>query len=227
MDTMKCGHQELVLANRDIVLDEDGKRSLITRRVTLESGLSKVPKVSEKAFKKFMQLKTTRPEPLHDFGSGKLAYIYKTHLESIFYEYMIGIDPGVLTGYAKVQNGKLTCLSTPNQIKAQKLVLESHQNATQEGKRLKVLVEDARLRTWFGSSGKEKFQGAGDIKRQCAQWEEFCIHHGIDYVMVKPGVNRTKVAPETFKKITGWKQRCSNHARDAAMMVFGRTHYFG
>jgi hypothetical protein len=37
-----------------------------------------------------------------------------------------------------------------------------------------------------------------------------------------PAKGATKLDPDFFKALTGWKKRTSEHARDAAMIVFGR-----
>jgi hypothetical protein len=84
-----------------------------------------------------------------------------------------------------------------------------------------VRVEDARKRKWFGNGANAKHQGAGAIKIQCKQWEQFLLAEGISFEMVAPAKIQTKVDAKKFKMITGWVSRTSNHARDAAMMVYG------
>jgi hypothetical protein len=86
---------------------------------------------------------------------------------------------------------------------------------------IRIILEDARLRTWFGEKGREALQGAGSIKRDCSIWCEFAELHGIALKSVKPAKGATKWDAETFKRVTGWKERTNEHARDAAMLVYG------
>lgn len=85
-----------------------------------------------------------------------------------------------------------------------------------------VFIEDARKRTWFGNAGRAKLQGAGSIKRDCAIWETFCEELGIECRKIAPKHNTTKLTASQFKVLTNWQGRTSDHARDAAMLVFGR-----
>lgn len=90
-----------------------------------------------------------------------------------------------------------------------------------------VYVEDARLRTWIPrekslAEFKGRAQGAGSVKRDASVWEDFCEDYGIRLVKVPPKYNTTKLSAEVFARITGYKGRTSEHARDAAMLVFGK-----
>lgn len=73
----------------------------------------------------------------------------------------IGIDPGVQTGIGiwDKPNKFLMFSKTTNIIKAMGYVM-IHREFIQM-----VRIEDARLRKWFGNSGREKLQGVGSIKR--------------------------------------------------------------
>lgn len=125
----------------------------------------------------------------------------------------IGIDPGTKTGIAVWDSAekRFHAIFTLTIFQAINYVNDWHPNAT-------IIMEDARLRKWFGNSGREKLQGAGSVKRDCAIWEEVFPN----IVKVAPKNNKTKLDAEAFKKLTGWQGRTSNHARDAAMLVFGR-----
>ena len=134
----------------------------------------------------------------------------------------IGIDPGTHTGVAvwDSKEGKFLSLETmPIHIALTRVlaIAERHRDDVQ------VIFEDARLRTWFGKGNvSAKAQGAGSVKRDCSIWEDFLIDMEIPFVTTKPGNVATKVTPSWFRKLTGWEGRCSEHARDAAMLVFGR-----
>lgn len=127
----------------------------------------------------------------------------------------IGIDCGVSTGFALSENGKLQRVESMTITQAMQEVL------TLKHPDLIVYIEDARKRTWF-TGGKEKAQGAGSIKRDCGIWEQFCKEQEIQFVLVHPKANNTKLKAEVFKRITGWTGRTNEHARDAAMLIMGR-----
>lgn len=137
-----------------------------------------------------------------------------THLPTVM---RIGIDPGVNTGVAVTRRGVFVAIDTVTILEAMDRVL-----AIARGEPTKVWWEDARLRTWFGSKGREALQGAGSIKRDCGMWEEFFARHAIDNTPIAPAGNSTKLKAEEFRKLTGWQGRCNGHGRDAAMLIAGR-----
>jgi len=130
-----------------------------------------------------------------------------------------GIDPGVQTGLAvwNCEKQAFVRIETLGVIQAIEMLSRPwSQNHIHE-----IHFEDARLRTWFGKSGREKLQGVGSIKRDSAIWQEFCEHYGIPFQAIKPAAGTTKWNPAYFKRVTGWGGRTSQHARDAAVLVFG------
>jgi len=129
----------------------------------------------------------------------------------------IGIDPGKFTGIAFQQGGKLSHVATLPACEAERMVLQAREKSP-----VFVWFEDARMRQWFGSKGREALQGAGSIKRDCQRWEEWLVMHDIPHGKVAPRANRTKLTAEQFRKITGWEGRTNEHGRDAAMLCFGR-----
>lgn len=131
---------------------------------------------------------------------------------------LIGIDAGVKTGFALSLNGTLKQAKTLSIIEAMEEVRQIVKK-TQEYE-ITVFIEDARKRKWV-TGGREKLQGVGSVKRDCKIWEEFCIHHDVDFELVAPKNNRTKLSDQTFKRMTGWTQRTSEHARDAVMLIWG------
>lgn len=131
----------------------------------------------------------------------------------------IGLDTGTHTGFAVWDKGKkqLIELSTLKIHRAMERVREL--SVSDE---IVVYFEDARLRTWFGNAGREALQGAGSVKRDCSIWEDYLTDLGVEWHAVAPKNNATKLNAAFFEKITGWKGRTSEHARDAAMLVFNR-----
>lgn len=139
-------------------------------------------------------------------------------------KYLIGIDTGVHTGYAvwdaedKAFMG-IETLTISTALYRVKSISEIY--------RVKVFFEDARKRKWIpamSSLRREmgRWQGSGSVMRDCKIWEDFCKENSIPYEAVAPKRNRTKLTAEAFRRLTGWKGRTSEHARDAAMLVFGK-----
>jgi hypothetical protein len=131
----------------------------------------------------------------------------------------IGIDAGTHTGFAvwSWEDKKLVDIRTLAIHEALEEVMLYHESMGG----VIVRVEDARLRSYFGTSGPEMWQGAGSIKRDCSIWEDFLEDKGITFQMVAPKNNKTKLKSAMFKRLTGWNRQTSEHARDAAMLVYG------
>lgn len=136
----------------------------------------------------------------------------------------IGIDTGSHTGFAVVHGGLIQRLET---VPIHKALFNVAVLDAEHPHDVIVYIEDARLRTWIpreksNAEYRGKLMGAGSVKRDAAIWEEFCADFGIHLVKVPPKNNTTKLSADAFARITGWKGRTSEHARDAAMLVFGR-----
>jgi hypothetical protein len=136
------------------------------------------------------------------------------------HRYYLGIDPGKQTGIAMWDKKymRLKMVETMPIHKAMIMLLNLNGEELAD---MHIRVEDARKRKWFGNAGREQLQGAGSIKRDCTIWEDFLTDIGASFEMVAPKNNTTKLDADDFKKLTGWKERCSIHARDAAGLVFG------
>ncbi|MEJ7610652.1 MAG: hypothetical protein WKF88_05670 [Ferruginibacter sp.] len=136
------------------------------------------------------------------------------------YDFYIGIDTGVNTGFA-VWNKEYKRLLICDSMKIHQAMQWIIDNVWQNGSYI-VRVEDARLRKWLPKDkGRAQLQGAGSIKRDAVIWEDFLKDLGVDYEMVAPKNNKTKINAEYFKKVTGWEGKTNEHARDAAFLVFG------
>ena len=137
-----------------------------------------------------------------------------------------GIDTGVHTGLAVWDGTTFHELETLPIHRAMERVRHYVEDAAVSGKSVCVVFEDARQRKWFprmtAAKDRARLQGAGSAKRDAGIWEDFCKDYGIRYIAVAPKNNMTKTDPQFFARLTGWKARCSEHARDAAMLVYGR-----
>ena len=136
----------------------------------------------------------------------------------------IGIDTGVHTGIAvwDSEKGKFVYLDTLKIHEALNIV----SSYAYKDIPLCVRFEDARQRKWIpfaknmtGELGRA--QGAGYVKAHCQIWEDFLRDKNIPFEMIAPRRNVTKLSAEQFERITGYKGRTSEHARDAAMLVYG------
>lgn len=132
---------------------------------------------------------------------------------------VIGIDPGVNTGFAVWDKRSQWLLEVTSLTIVE--AFDRLDAMTRGGAEIEVRFEDARLRTWFAQKGREALQGAGSIKRDCSVWETYLRTRGIPYKAVKPAPGATKWDAAKFARITGWTKRTNEHARDAAGLVFG------
>jgi len=134
-------------------------------------------------------------------------------------EIYIGIDPGVKTGVAIWDSYKKEFIAIEtlmiHEAFDQVIYYHNHYNC-------KVIVEDARLRKWFGVNSKQKMQGAGSVKRDCKAWEDFLKQKEVNHTMQHPIKGGTKLDKVQFKKLTGWSRQTSEHSRDASMLVYKR-----
>lgn len=137
--------------------------------------------------------------------------------------YIIGIDTGTHTGFA-MWDTKGQCFVEISTLKMHQALLRVFSMREEIAC---VYFEDARLRKWYGKltaqQDRARQQGAGSIKRDCNIWEEFLTDEGIPFRAIAPKANRTKLNAAQFQMFTGWTKKTSEHARDAAMLVFKRN----
>ncbi|WP_036026254.1 hypothetical protein [Leptospira noguchii] len=147
----------------------------------------------------------------------------KSQFEPLTERLLIGIDPGTKTGFAIWNQDlkQLTRVMTYSVLKAQDEV----KACFEKDKSLCLIIEDARKRKWYGKDSDAKRMGAGSVKRDCTIWVEFCNRNGIPYRLDHPKRGLTKITAAEFKILTGWIKRTSEHARDAALLVFGSGRY--
>ena len=131
------------------------------------------------------------------------------------YDAKIGIDPGTKTGIAVIDGYDLKSVQTMSIIEAIEIVKNIYRAY---GGNVLLRIEDARLRTFFGKSGPERWKGAGSIIRDCRIWEAEMARHKIPVQWVHPREIK-ETTSEQFKALTGWEGRTSIHAREAAWMI--------
>jgi hypothetical protein len=134
---------------------------------------------------------------------------------------VIGIDPGVTTGLSvwNAQSRALIVVTSYGIVRAMREVQALLPQTPL------VIFEDARKRTWFGNrdENQQKYgsgvrEGAGSVKRDSSIWEEFLTDCGVPFKSKTPGTKRN--APY-FERLTGWQGQTNQHARDAALIVYG------
>ena len=143
--------------------------------------------------------------------------------------FLLGIDPGAHTGFAVWDTASRSFreVATLPLWKALEETKRLQAEAAANGTRFAVVFEDARQRTWFpkernAAEYRGHLMGAGAAKRDAAIWEEFLTDQGIPFTAQKPRPGQTKWNADYWSKLTGWTGRTSEHARDAALLVFQR-----
>lgn len=141
----------------------------------------------------------------------------------------IGIDPGEHTGLAVWDGASRSFreVATLPLWRALDEVRKWQYACTAQVVDLIVFFEDARQRKWFpqernNAEYRGRLMGAGAAKRDARIWEEYLTDNRIAFRAVKPQPGLTKWDADYFAKVTGWTGRTSDHARDAALLVFGR-----
>ena len=137
----------------------------------------------------------------------------------------VGIDPGKNTGLAiwDTADQEFIRVETVPIHKALFLVYDMRLVRPS----IRVYFEDARQRKWLpkdatSSEYRGHLMGAGSVKRDSVIWQDALTDWGIPFEMVPPRAGATKWDADTFRNVTGYKGRTSNHARDAALLVYGR-----
>ena len=76
--------------------------------------------------------------------------------------------------------------------------------ALETGHEIKLRIEDARLRKWYGNAGREELQGAGSVNRDASIWETRCKEQRIDYRTISPTDKpaKMKATPFSLQPIT-------------------------
>jgi hypothetical protein len=133
---------------------------------------------------------------------------------------VVGIDPGVSTGFAVYDDGKLVSLETiePHRI-------EWHLSQFQFDP-LFVAFEDSRLQSnvWLPSQSKGVASNiarkVGMVDAWCYLIERVCEEADIAYMRISPKAKGEKLNAESFNRITGWTGKSNQHERDGAMVAW-------
>ena len=139
----------------------------------------------------------------------------------------VGIDPGIKCGWAMWDHTEqdftaIKTLSFWDTIEAISLLRPMSM--------FTVYIEDPQQnKPVFARKGvhgpalSRVAQNVGSNKAYARLIIEFCERHGVQYKAVRPdSKSMTKMTAKQFQQMTGWMQRTSEHARDAAALVWGR-----
>ncbi len=143
---------------------------------------------------------------------------------------LIGIDPGEHTGVAQFDH-----LDAQPELLLQTLdfwatVRLLEQLALTEKHRAHVYIEDPNEHRFLYANKDSKTgevrtkvaQNVGANKREAALLISKCAALGLQLTTIKPGDVLTKLKAEDFARFTGYTKRCSEHARDAALLIINR-----
>jgi hypothetical protein len=131
---------------------------------------------------------------------------------------VIGIDPGVNTGWATYIDGKLMGLQTIQPIDIYGQIVTSEAEL--------FVFEDSRLQSavWIPSKNKAVANNIarkiGQVDALCSLIEETCNRYEIKFMRVSPKAKGGKMNSEDFNGLTGWSARSNQHERDAAMVAW-------
>lgn len=136
------------------------------------------------------------------------------------HDYIAGIDPGVKTGLAvwSRTDKKFVILATM-MIHEAMAMLRTELIAFEA--RVFVRVEDPRQAIYGRKLDQHRLKGAGSVMRDAKIWEDFLTDLKADFEMIRPRKAVTKFSAAKFKLVTGYEGITSEHARDAAMLVYG------
>lgn len=139
------------------------------------------------------------------------------------FDFIIGIDPGVNTGFASFANDTKHPALTVSELPIWKVFEALTKLTSDRNHNVYVVLEDARkTRRPKGVSLEEseaKKMGAGWIRTLSATYERFLIAHGIPYVAKKKGITKLTAAQFfSFTKVI--TKEAEHNARDAGMMVW-------
>lgn len=151
----------------------------------------------------------------------------------------IGIDAGVKTGFAVWSSIRKEFINISTKTWWEAISsIKTWSHAVEPGVQLIVHVEDVSqnksifqlIPTYNNTPGNHttKLSAAGKTAERIGRVKEksdlvisYCEIYGITVIRHKPTKkSMTKLNAQTFKNITGYDKRTSEHARDAAMMIY-------
>lgn len=132
---------------------------------------------------------------------------------------IFGVDPGLSTGLARYEAGRLVVLVTLHPSDLLREILSARPGL--------VVFEDSRMtpHTWTrpGTSARAQVKIArnvGQIDAWCKQIEDLCTRSSIAFIPRSPRDKGSKVDADTFNRLVGWNKNSNEHERDAALVAW-------
>ena len=131
---------------------------------------------------------------------------------------LIGIDPGVHTGLAVIQDGKLYQLQTIHPLDIPTMLAQWSPD--------RLVFEDSRLTSKLFTTNaraavaKSMARKVGQVDMVCGLIVEACSRLGIPAHGISPKGKGAKLNAEQFKALTGWDGLSNEHQRDAAAVAW-------
>lgn len=135
--------------------------------------------------------------------------------------FAIGIDVGIVNGFS-VWDRDYKNLECVISCKLFELFIELQKWHTYDSEDIEVFIENPNTWKPFGKSNSAVLQGAGAVKQTYKHIIEFLEFKKIPYTPTSIQGNLKKLNRATFEKYTKWAEPTNEHARDSAMIVFGR-----
>jgi len=137
----------------------------------------------------------------------------------------LGIDPGVNNGVAVYDSERreldLSTLSFFSLINYLDYFMLNNYHVTAV---IENVVKNkpifSKRRTYQTRQDLKIAQNVGENKAYCKLIIAKCEKLGFRIILKTPGKNNSKLDSEQFQKITGINIKCSQHARDAFMLIF-------
>ncbi|WP_234265099.1 hypothetical protein [Hydrogenophaga sp. NFH-34] len=132
---------------------------------------------------------------------------------------IFGVDPGMSTGLARYESGRLVVLVTLLPTDLLREIISARPGL--------VVIEDSRLtsHTWarpgLSPTAQQKLaRNVGQIDAWCRQIEDLCKRQNIDFIGRSPREKGTKLDSQTFNKFVGRDKPSNQHERDAALVAW-------
>ena len=136
---------------------------------------------------------------------------------------VLGIDPGMNTGFAIYRDGKLIDIHTGSPWDMAAAVKNFRPDL--------VVFEDSRLQsnTWSATGSRAAAmkiaRNVGQVDAWCTYLVSICDMHGVPCLGISPKGKGGKLSAEEFSSITGWEGQSNEHTRDAAMVAWPKRNW--
>ena len=136
----------------------------------------------------------------------------------------IGVDPGVNTGVCEIENGAIVCLQTSS---FWPVFWSLWHRRADEG--IAVFIEDSRCiravykdkLTHNAKKDRKIAQNVGGVKVRAELMIDGLKDAGINITPIAPLTRKPWGDVGQFRRVTGWRGECSDHATDACSFIWG------